>query len=208
MERLVPVVAGILASLLLIAPAEACGPFRPFFQSSAPVIVEKKVIIEEPVIVPLFVAVPAYGVGYPPPPVSVPAPQVVAPTPSPSICEQRATDLEKRLVELEKRLSSGAGVAPGGNLPVAPQGQPAQAGGKDALSIFAAKCSSCHLASSASDKGGSFTLMTTPGKLAQLNDRQLRKIGTYTYTQRMPKGGPPLSDEEVATIQAWIDSQK
>ena len=197
----------LLSLLLVLTPtlAQACGPF-PFHPFYSPPTIVKEVVVEKEV-VPIFATlfVPAYGVGYPAPPPQPAAAAPVAPpvTQTTTSCEQRAADLERRLADLERRLAAGPGVgAPSAVAPVLPA-----APGKDALSIFAARCASCHEAGVASAKGGGFVLLSQ-GKLAQLTDRQLRKVGTMTYSGQMPKGGPQLTDEETSIVQGWLNSQK
>lgn len=78
----------------------------------------------------------------------------------------------------------------------------------DAIGIFKSKCSGCHSSYTAAGKGGGFVLLEGPqGQLASLNFKQALRVGTKTYRGEMPPNGK-LSDEEVGTVQAWLDGLK
>ena len=80
--------------------------------------------------------------------------------------------------------------------------------------IFQTSCYSCHSATNTSGllrlddkkaamKGGSSGAVITPGdgKTSRLMQRILGERGLA----RMPMGGPPLTDKQIALIRAWID---
>jgi mono/diheme cytochrome c family protein len=159
-------------------------------------VVVKKVAVVTPAVAvfsPVAVAVPAYGAAYAPPAATAQADL------------KAVLDALKAIDARLKALESG--VRPGPVIP--PRAVPAADGEAAApaapLALFQAKCARCHEAKVSATAGGGFTLLSGDA-LAPLNDRQLRKIGTMTYSGKMPKGDK-LSDQAVGTIQEWLDSK-
>lgn len=162
------------------------------------VVVARKVVAVETaavaVFAPVALAVPAYGAAY------VPA---AAPAPAAGVNAEVVAALKAIAARLEA-LEKGTTAPPMKSAEDAP-GTPAPAPAADVLPLFRSKCASCHEARVSGTKGGKFTLLSGAA-LAPLTDRQLRRIGSQTYTGAMPRGGK-LTDEEVARIQEWLDSK-
>jgi hypothetical protein len=88
--------------------------------------------------------------------------------------------------------------------------QPAKTPAELALTVVQARCASCHDATKAAEKGGGLTLIENGG-LAKLSDRAARRVLSRSYAGTMPPPGanlPALTDNEVSTLAAWIDSLK
>jgi hypothetical protein len=51
-------------------------------------------------------------------------------------------------------------------------------------------------------------LLDEKGNLVTWDLRAARKLASSVYTQRMPKGGPPLTDQEVGELMALVDTMK
>lgn len=68
-----------------------------------------------------------------------------------------------------------------------------------ALNILKKNCAKCH--SGDTINGG--LEIVKDGKLAQLNREQKFDIFIATFDQKMPKGGDPLSDEDVIVLKEW-----
>jgi mono/diheme cytochrome c family protein len=168
--------------------------------------------------VPVAVAVPQYSVSYvggaayaapaeaPAQPAAAAAsavtsaPQAAAADSRVQALQDEVGRLRKDLEECRKQLSAAR-----------PQGKPEarapQAAVPQHLAIFTARCAACHEAKAARAKGDGFVLLEGT-RLAFLDARQVNRIVAQVYTGKMPKGGPPLSDDEVAQIVAWVGSFK
>lgn len=68
--------------------------------------------------------------------------------------------------------------------------------------VMVAKCAACHKPDVAKTKGGNHTLLTADGKLAQ--GVNLFELWDEVDSGRMPKGGPPLENEDVAYFKAIL----
>src|SRR5215204_6294421 len=110
------------------------------------------------------------------------------------------------------RIASGAGVFALAMLPVH-AAEPDFA--RDAQPVFAARCAACHgagqqmaglrLDSGAGVmKGAHSGVVITPGDPAK--SRLLERITSSKPGFKMPPTGAPLSDAEIATVRAWIES--
>lgn len=133
-------------------------------------------------------------------PGAVVAPQAVAAS---AVQNDRLAMILERLDKRLCRLEENAGFANGNEAVKADAGIP---------KVLATKCAVCHNATSATADGGGFVLFDK-GSLAPLSERQLRLIGTKTYSGAMPPKNNkhnvvPLTDQEVADVQAWIAGQK
>jgi len=100
---------------------------------------------------------------------------------------------------------------PGNADPPVPQaGSPSLSSGPSAaISIFNVKCAACHESKVAASNGKGFTLLNGM-QVANLTDAQKKKIAVKTYRGEMPKQPnkfniPPLTDEEVGAIMAWLN---
>ncbi len=94
--------------------------------------------------------------------------------------------------------------------PVMPPATEALKTGTGAAEIFAAKCAQCHT-SGKLNPDTSFALLDAAGKVLPLSDQQGKRVLTKTYGGKMPPRDskiPPLTDEEVASIVAFIEKGK
>lgn len=178
------------------------------------VVVQEAVVAVTPVAVATFVpiAVAQYGVGYNQAAYAAPttgaAPMSTAPTAAAPDSDLRAIieeikSLRKEVLELRQQVG----------LPGQPQKVQPQAGKEHPVfGVFKAKCAACHESQVAQAKGKGFVLLLG-NQLAKLTDRQVLRVGTYTYTGRMPPANntekvASLTDAEVGTIMEWADSLK
>jgi len=167
--------------------------------------------------VPVVVAVPQYSVSYvggaayaapaaPAQPAAaaasaVPtAPQAAAADSQVQALQDEVARLRQELEECRKQLTAVRPQAKG-------EAAAPQAAVPPHLAIFTARCAACHEAKVARAKGNGFVLLEG-NRLARLDARQVNRIVARVYSGKMPKGGPPLSDDEVAQIVAWVGSLK
>lgn len=193
MKRLVFALAA-LTGIAHPAAAQHCGSYfsRGYVRSyAAPVVVKKEVAVAT--FVPLVVAVPAYGVGYP---AAVAVPQATT-----------EAKLEALLQRLEQQLGTGSVATPEQRASVQPQGDGAAA-------ILSAHCAKCHTGEAA--KGG-FPIFQHPGLLASLDKGSRARILLECGENAMPPppvGKTPqdnpnaLSDAELAVLRQWQKEAK
>jgi hypothetical protein len=163
-------------------------------RARARVVVQQKVVEVVPVIatfVPIAVAVPQYSISYTGQPPAAPAKSET------DLLKEKIDALQKQLDALKKPTVP---VMPPADAAAPPPVQPF-------LAIMQKKCSACHEAAVAKEKGGDLTLLVG-GNLADLSDKRVCKLPSAVYTQRMPKKGDKLTDEEVAVLMEWFDSRK
>lgn len=222
----------ILAALASSAGAQHCSHGRvihgrtvvvshvaPVIHHAPTVIVKKEVVVEKeyiPVAVPTaypLIAVPVYSYvnapGYVPGASfgSVMQPQAHADTER--ISADRIADLVMRRLEQRLRLAPG-GEAPGGSHGDGPpavkgpaaKGPAAKSDLSKAVGILTNRCASCH--SGGASAGGGFSMFTAARELKALDAQARIDIYDAVYEKRMPKGGTPLSDEEVEEIRVWM----
>ncbi len=86
--------------------------------------------------------------------------------------------------------------------PPAAQGQ----AGADVLKLFTARCASCHQ-KGREGSGGGFVLLDGP-RLASLSAAKQKQVLQRVYTTdtklAMPRGGKPLTDEELGVVVGWL----
>jgi mono/diheme cytochrome c family protein len=207
------------------------------YSYAAPVsyqVVEKVKVVKQEVpvavYVPLYTAVYAPAL-YPaaPPAAAAPAMPPAAPAapamPEKAPCADQTARLLSVLEGLDarlKRLEGNGGALPPLNqdrpvppahMPVKPDNTlpaPQAQAPLTAAHVFGTKCSQCHDAKVAKEKGRGFVL-GGDGKLATLSDRQLRKVLTQIATNKMPpkdSGIPPLTEQEMAAVVNYVETQK
>lgn len=153
--------------------------------------------------------VPGYP-GYAP----VPAPAAVAPAaPNTDAIADAITD--KVIQNLIKRgiLAPQGNQNPDPPQGVAPRGNPPPAVGAapvpgNVVALLTTKCASCHNAGSADKNGGGIALFDENKKLLNLSRETRWDVYDQCYEEKMPKGGPRLSDQEVEMIRKWARSKK
>jgi mono/diheme cytochrome c family protein len=134
---------------------------------------------------------PAYGQSQGAPPASAPSERV--PAPSPVVPGQGAT----------------APLSPPGPPAAGQPGQPQPGQGLTAAAVIVQRCAECHTAGRL--KGG-FALTGEDGRLLLMTPEQIRKViqstkGRPGSPPKMPKGKPPLNDEEFAALLDLVDQQ-
>lgn len=83
--------------------------------------------------------------------------------------------------------------------------QPQQQAGSKGLQILGTRCASCHDVETAKAKGGGMMLFS--GKsLVQLSAVDTVKVLRQIRTNKMPKSGPKLTDEEYAEVSEYLES--
>ncbi|MBV9125345.1 MAG: cytochrome c, partial [Planctomycetes bacterium] len=134
------------------------------------------------------------------PPAAPAQPKATAVDPQVQALQEENNRLRKELEDCRKQLKQPM-----------PQAQPEAAAPPVAppphLAILTARCAVCHEAKVAPTKGRGVVLLEGD-RLASLDNRQLNRILTQVYSGKMPKGGPALSDTEVAQLVTWMDSLK
>lgn len=155
------------------------------------------------VAVPVVVQVPTYSVTY--------ASPVVAPVDQELRAEIRA--LRQEILQL-RAPQQNPHQNPEQSPPQQPPMPPAQdippskeEPKVDVMKVFSSKCASCHDKAVSTAKGGGFSLLEG-NSFAQLNYKQIARIGSHTYTGKMPPGKDKLTDEETAAVMHWIESLK
>ncbi len=195
-----------LAALLATPVAAGC---RVVHRCTPPVVVEAIPVV------PLVAAflqpqVLAYGAAYTRAPLQQGvAPQQAGPPDAVLAALQR---LEQRLGAMEQRAGIAPPQAQTAPMPAAdtpapqeqapPQGQASA----DVLKLFTARCASCH-ARGKEGSGGGFVLLDGP-KLAPLSAAKQKQVLQRVYSTdtkvAMPRGGKPLTDEELSTVIGWL----
>ena len=95
-------------------------------------------------------------------------------------------------------------------------GEPAVSFARDVAPLFVANCGGCHLGTDRPRGGLNLTAFATTMRGGDsgpaINSHRaetsllVRKIKGTADGQRMPVGRPPLADQDVATIEKWIDA--
>lgn len=219
-------IRGLTALAVLVSStsslwAGSCGyvsSYAPsyYVPSYTPTYVEHKTIVNK---ITVLDFTPPYAVGYALPYV---APAVVAPSAVPSAampapcaaattaCEERVAGLRAELAEFKARFN--AALAPAAPAPAAAPAPPAPppmapvngAGAAPAAapagkSVAVGKCASCHDSTTAAAKGKG-VILTQNGALLALTPELAQKSMREAMSGKMPKGGPPLSDQEFTIL--------
>lgn len=213
-----------------VAAAQQCATVAASYHGHRQVV--KEVVVKKEVVVPVIAPVavyavtPAYAAVYVPPVAAAPAMPAPATAPQPSSELQQVLSaingVNSKVDSIDARLKAveakGGGAAvppppPDKVDPFAPKPQALtkpQAPATAMLALVGAKCAQCHDDKVSADKGGGFS-MVKDGQLLKLDDRQLRKTISLAHLGKMPPRSsniPAVTDEEVGTIVAWIDSLK
>lgn len=211
MRILLSLCLSLLSLAWAAAPAGAggCAVRSSYVQSysystpvySYPTYVEKVVEKEVPVYVaqyvPFAIAYPAYPVGYVGQAAAVQYPHPAAqPQSQASHCDQKLAELEKKLTAMIEQRAQAAVQPPA----VARTADAPHAG---TATLFQAKCASCHEAATAGAKGGGF-VMFRGNALERFTDAQARSIFQQVRTNKMPKGGQPLTEAELGQVGDWF----
>ena len=176
------------------------------------VVVQRAVVVEKvAVVAPVAVfavqtaIVPTYSAVYTPPVAAA-----VAPAASP--CDAQIQALRAEMAQMKAQLRA-PGVVPSVPPPmgkvqeetVAPP-DPKTTADPGAV-ILQNRCASCHEKTVAATKGGSFVMFDGAREL-ELTNRQVNKVGRMIADDRMPKGAPPLTQDEKPKVGNHYDTQQ
>lgn len=225
-------VSVVLAGLVLVGfpqllLAGSCYHAAPYVTYAAPVVKTVYAVKEVPVYVAAFT--PVVSVGYVAPAVYTPPVVTAAPAMPQAMPQDPCAQLKERVAALERALQPptqpqpqiqpnqssvpAAPAQPSRSEPVpapqssSPQGAAAQPSNLTAATVIQNRCAECHTAGRL--KGG-FALAGEDGRLLLLTPEQIRKVLSSTKGKpgtppKMPKGKPPLTDEEFAALLELVD---
>lgn len=198
-----------LAALLAV-----CVPFVPSADASGcrqvvrknVVVVEKQVVAVAAAVVPVIshYIQPLYGAHYTPAPQAAATDQELA-----AAVKALAAEVQELRRVMRPTMPPADGDPPAKPpKPVDPfNPQPLKGAASDVQRLFASRCAACHESDRASTKGGDFALLRG-GELSPMDLGTAAKVARELYSGRMPKGGKPLTDQEIGTVMAWLDTLK
>lgn len=154
-------------------------------------------VVATPVVAAVYtpVAVAAYSVGYSAPDQTVQL-------------QIENLRLQNQLLEAKLQAVVQNQQRPAGDerINVPPDKAPKNGGEHPGLGVLRNNCASCHEDSVAKQKGDGFVLFEGNNLAKLVDGAALRTIGEV-YHGRMPKGGKPLSDEDVAQVLSLFDTK-
>lgn len=128
------------------------------------------------------------------------------------LLKEQLDELKKQTIALQQ-IVLGSGSNPGQPLPKPEDNTPPKSVLEEkVLKIYTEKCAKCH--ADENDDGG-LTLLKGGKLVINENDKEELAIRTNVFLRtdagllqegetRMPKGSPPLSDEDVNTLKLWM----
>lgn len=183
-----------LGALLILAGGASaqCGTFRGPYVSRyvAPV---KKVIVEEVVpVVAVFAAVPVVSIGYAPAPAVAPTVQA-----APAAGTAPGGFSADEVAALRRLLAGGGAQPAAGEASAEPRRREEGAH----VAILRSACLSCH--DGAAAKGG--VRLFDRGVYVKPDPATVKAVLSAAKSNRMPKGKPPLSDEQFSALLSILD---